>query len=118
MGKREAWGSQQEEQLTCPEQNVQQSSALKIAQAFTLQADVERLSRAFLDENAHGAHVYGFSAELAAPGIKDLKPFITTQQEVVQAKSLVIQCGNRGATTRTHQAVSFPKHRIPSTPAL
>jgi hypothetical protein len=38
-------------------------------------------------------------------------------QEVVQAKSLVIQCNSCGAITRTHRAVSLPKHRIHSSQA-
>jgi hypothetical protein len=78
-----AWSAQQEEQFASPQQNIQQASALKVAQIFRLQADVERLSRAFLDEGAHRDEVDGFSAELAPPGIKALKLFITTQQEMV-----------------------------------
>ena len=117
FGEREARGSKQEEQFTRPEQNVQQASALEIAQVFRLQADVERLSRAFLDEGTRRDQVERLSAGLAAPRINALKPFITTQQEVVQAEILVIQCSNRGASTRTHAAVSFPKHRIHSTQA-
>src|SRR5258708_35320895 len=83
-----------------------------------MQADVEGLSRAFLDEGAHGRQVHGFGgAELTAPRIKAFQLFITTRQEVVQAESLVIQCCNRGAATRTHPAVSIRKHRIHSTQA-
>jgi len=67
LGKGVAWGSQQKEQFTCPEQNIQQASTLKIAQAFALQADVECLSRTFLDESGHGGQVDGLSAEFAAP---------------------------------------------------
>jgi hypothetical protein len=105
------WSAQQEEQFASPEQNIQQASALKIAEIFRVEADVERLSRAFLDEGAHGDEVDGFRAELAPPRIKALKLLITTQQEMVQAESLAIQCSNRGAATRTHPAVSFLKHR-------
>jgi len=78
-----AWSAQQEEQFASPQQNIQQASALKVAQIFRLQADVERFSRAFLDEGAHRDEVDGLSAELAPPGIKALKLFITTQQEMV-----------------------------------
>jgi len=106
-----ARSAQQKEQFTSPEQNIQQASALKIAEIFRLQADVERLSRAFFDEGAHGDEVDRFCANLAPPRIKALKLFITTQQEMVQAESLAIQCSNRGAATRTHPAVSFLKHR-------
>ena len=117
LGEGEARGAQQEEEFTGPEQNVQQAAALEIAQVFRLQADVEGFSRAFLDEGAHGRQVDGFGGELAAAGIKALEPFITAQQEVVQAESLAIQCSNRGAATRTHAAVTCPKHRIHSTQA-
>ena len=115
MGEGEAWGSQQQEKLTGPEQNIQQATALEIAQVLRLQADVERLSRAFLDEGSHGTHVEKLNAELAAPRIKALKPFITAHQEVVQAENLVIQCSNRGAATRTHPAATFPNLCIHST---
>jgi len=106
-----ARSAQQKEQFTSPEQNIQQASALKVAEIFRLQADVERLSRTFFDEGAHGDEVDRFSAELAPPRVKTLKLFITAQQEMVQAESLAIQCSNRGAATRTHPAVSFLKHR-------
>jgi hypothetical protein len=82
LGEREARGpspSHQEEQFTSPEQNVQQASTLEVAQVFRLQADVERLSGAFLDEGAHGDYLERLSAELAAPRIKALKPFIATE---------------------------------------
>jgi hypothetical protein len=91
LGEREARGAQQEEQFTCPEQDIQQASALKIGQTLRLKADVERLSRAFFDKGAHIGQVSGLNAEPAASRIKAFKLFITTQQEVVQAESLVIQ---------------------------
>jgi len=56
-----------------------------------LEADVEGLSGAFLDEGAHGSEVDGFGGELAAAGIKALEPFITALQEMVQAESFAIQ---------------------------
>jgi hypothetical protein len=56
-----------------------------------MKADVERLSRAFFDKGAHIDQVNGLSAEPAASRIKAFKLFIATQQEVVQAESLVIQ---------------------------
>src|SRR5260370_4766938 len=118
LGEGEARGPQQEEEFAGPEQNVQQAAALEIGQALGMQADVEGLSRAFLDEGAHGRQVHGLGgAELTAPRIKAFQLFITTRQEVVQAESLVIQCSNRGPATRTHPAVSTRKHRIHPTPA-
>src|SRR5260370_6368255 len=118
LGEGEARGAQQEEEFAGPEQNVQQAAALKIGQALGMQADVEGLSRAFLDEGAHGRQVHGFGgAELTAPRIKAFQLFITTRQEVVQAESLVIQCCNIRAATRTHPAVSTRKHRIHPTQA-
>ncbi len=113
LGEGETRGAQQEEEFAGPEQNVQQAAALKIGQALGMQADVEGLSRAFFDEGAHGRQVHGFGgAELAAPRIKAFELFITARQEVAQAKSLVIQCSNRGPAARTHPAVSIRKHRI------
>jgi hypothetical protein len=91
LGKGEAWDAKQEEEFASPEQNIEQASALEIAQVLRLQADVEGLSRALLDESAHGGQVDGLGGELAAAGIKALKPLIATLQEVVQAESLVIQ---------------------------
>src|SRR5258708_10628447 len=82
-----------------------------------MQADVEGLSRAFLDESAHGRQVHGLGAELAAPRLKLLELFVTARQEMVQAESLAIQCCNRGPATRTHPAVSIRKHRIHPTQA-
>src|SRR5712691_839639 len=83
LGEGEARSAQQEEEFAGPEQNVQQSAALEIGQALGMQADVERLSRAFLDEGAHGGQVDGFGgAELAAPRIKAFQLFITARQEV------------------------------------
>ena len=117
MGEGEAWGPQQQEQFTGPEQNIQQASALEIAQVLRLQADVKRLSRAFLDEGSHRDHVDGFSTELAAPRIKAVKPFVTTHQEVVQAERLVTQCSNRGASTGTRPAASFANLGIHSSQA-
>jgi len=60
---------------------------LKIVQVLRLQADVERLARAFLNETRRmeGTST-GSALNLRPPWIKALKPFITTQQEVVQAK--------------------------------
>ncbi len=117
MGEGEARGAQQEEEFAGPEQDVEQAAALEIGQILRLQADVESFAGAFLDESAHGGQVDGLGAELAAPRIKAFKLFITAQQEVVQAESLVIQCSNRGPATRTHPAVSLPMHRIHPTQA-
>jgi hypothetical protein len=116
LGEGEAWGAQQEEEFAGPEQNVQQTAALQIAQVLRLEADVEGFSRAFLDEGAHGGQVDGFNAEFAAAGINALESFIAAQKEMVQAESLAIQCSNRGPATSTHLAVSFPSHRIQSPP--
>ena len=117
LGEGEAWGAQQEEKFTGPEQNVQQAAALKIGESLRLQADVEGFSGAFLAESAHGAQVNGISGQLPASRVTPLKPFVATLQEVVQAENLVIQSSNRGAATRTHPAISFPKDRIHSTQA-
>src|SRR5260370_15842717 len=118
LGESEARGTQQEEEFAGPEQNVQQAAALKIGQGLGMQADVEGLSRAFLDESAHGRQVDGFGgAKLAAPRCQAFQLFLTARQEVVQAESLVIQCCNRGAATRSHPAVSTRKHRIHPTQA-
>src|SRR5204862_5566883 len=102
LDKSKARSPQQEEYCAGPEQNVQQASALKVAEIFRLTADVERLSRTLFDEGAHGDEVDRFGAELAPARVKARKLFITTQQERLQADSLAIQCSNRGAATRTH----------------
>src|SRR5260370_2494894 len=109
----EARGAHQEEEFAGPEQNVQKAAALEIGQALGMQADVEGLSRAFLDEGAHGRQVHGLGgAELTAPRIKAFQLFITTRQEVVQAESLVIQCSNPGPVTRPHPSLSTPHHPL------
>ena len=117
LGERDPRRTQQEKQFASPKQNIQQAPALQIAQVLRLQADVQCLSRAFLDEGSHGGQVDGFSAELAPPRVKAFQLFITAQQKMVQAESLAIQCCNRGAATRTHPAVSLPNHRIHPTQA-
>jgi hypothetical protein len=82
-----------------------------------MEADVEGLPGTLLDKGSHGTRIEGFRAEPAAPGIQVLKLFIATQQEVVQAKILLIQCSNRGARTRIHMAASLSLFRIHSTQA-
>jgi hypothetical protein len=113
----EARCAQQKEKLAGPEQDVQKTPALEIAQVRRVQADVERFSRALLDERAHGGRVQGLCAELAAAGIQALEPLVAPQQKVVQAKILVIQSSNRGARTRIHAAASFSMFRVHSTQA-
>jgi hypothetical protein len=115
FGERQPWGPQQKEEFPGPEQDVQKPPALQIAQVLAMEADVECLPGALLDKGSHGSRIEGFRAEPAAPGIQVLKLFIATQQEVVQAKILLIQCSNRGARTRIHMAASFSMLRIHST---
>ena len=118
MGESEARGAQQDEEFAGPEQNVEQASALEIAQVFRVEARVEGFSRALLDEGAHGGRVDGFGGKPAAARVDVFQFFVTARQEVVQAESLAIQRCNRGAATRTHPAVSLPPHRIHWTQAL
>jgi hypothetical protein len=113
----EARDAQKEKEFAGPEQDIEQAAALEIAQVFRLEADVESFSGAFLDEGAHGGDVEGFGVELAAAGINALELFVTAEQKVVQAESLVIQRCNCGAATRTHLADSLPMQRIHSTQA-
>jgi hypothetical protein len=117
FGESEPWGPQQEEKFPGPEQDVQKTPSLQIAQVLAMEADVERLPGTLLDKSSHGSRIERFRAEPAAPGIQVLKLFIATQQEVVQAKILLIQFGDRGARTRIHIAASFSMFRIHSTQA-
>jgi hypothetical protein len=91
LGEGETRDAQQKEEFTGPKQNIQQASALKIAQVLRLQTHVEGFSRAFLDEGPHGGQVDRFRGELAATRIDALQSFVTTRQEMVQAESLAIQ---------------------------
>jgi len=90
-GERKTRGAHQKEQFTSPEQNVQQTSALKIGQRFGMQGDIEGFPGAFLNEFPHIGQVHGLHLEPAAPRIERLKICVTTRQEVVQAESLLIQ---------------------------
>ena len=117
LGEGQARNAQEEEEFAGPEQNIEQTAALKIGQVSGLQADVEGLAGTFFDESAHSREIDRFGGEFAAAGIKAFEPFITAQQEMVQAESFAIQCCNRGAATRTHRAVSLPMQRIHSTQA-
>lgn len=83
--------AQQKKQLTGPKQDIQQSPSLEIVQIFAMEADVEGLPRAFLNERSPCGQVQGVRLELAGPGVERLKLFITTQQKVIQAESLLIQ---------------------------
>jgi len=79
-----------------------------------MQAEVKRFAGTFFDEAPQGSEFERIRAELAVPRVYSLELFIATQQEVVQAKILLIQGSNRSARTRIHTAVAFPKHRIHS----
>lgn len=113
----EAGCAQEKKEFPGPEQDVQQTPTLQIAQVLAMEADVQRLARALFDKSAHGGGVHGLCAESAAPRIQAFEPLIAAQQEVVQAKILLIQGSSRGARTRIHAAVSFSMFRIHSTQA-
>jgi hypothetical protein len=117
FGEFETGSAQEKKEFTSPEQDVQQTPTLQIAQVLAVEADVQRFPRALLDESAHGGGVHGLRAELAAAGIQAFEPFIAPQQKVVQAKILVIQSSHRGARTRIHVAASFSIVRVHSTQA-
>ena len=59
IGEEDARSAQKNEELAGPEQDVQQAAALKIGKIFRIQADVEGLARAFLDEGSHRSEVDG-----------------------------------------------------------
>ncbi len=115
----DAGSAQQEEQLAGPEKNVQQASALEIAQIFGLQTDVERFARAFFNERAHGREVDRVFAKLLATRIDGFETCVTALEKMIQAKSLLIfsshsPCGERnyrGASTDALAAVSVRRLR-------
>ena len=67
---------------------------------------------AFLDEGAHGSEVYALFAGFLAARIHGLQLRVAAKEEMIQAKSLLIQGNSRGAVTSTLAAVSFRKLRI------
>ena len=113
----DARGAEQEKQLAGPKQNVEQASALEIAEIFGLQADVERFARAFFHEGAHAGKVDGIFAKLLAARIDGFETCVTALEKMVQAKSLVIfrfhspygEGSNRGAIASAFAAVSVRK---------
>ena len=107
-----AGGAQNQEELAGPEQNVQQAGALMIREILALEADFESLMGAFLDEGAHGSEVYALFAGFLAARIHGLQLRVAAKEEMIQAKSLLIQGNSRGAVTSTLAAVSFRNLRI------
>jgi hypothetical protein len=91
LGEREPRCTQQEKKFAGPEQNIQQSSALKIGQRFGMQADIEGLSGTFFDEVSHIGQIRRLHLKLAAARIERLKICVTPRQKVIQTKSLLIQ---------------------------
>ncbi len=77
-----------------------------------MQAEVKRFAGTFFDEAPQGSEFERIRAELAVPGVYSLELFRAPQQEVIQAKILLIQGSDRGVQSRIHTAVAFPKHRI------
>src|SRR5215470_5562556 len=95
--KRDPRRAQQNEEFTGPKENVQQTPALQIGEILRLQADLESFLGAFLDEGAQGGRVHGIFAELLSARVQRLESCVAPEQEVIQAESLLIQGGNRGA---------------------
>ena len=79
-------GSQEEEELAGPEQDVQKAAAFEIIKILGMETDVERLAGTLLDESSHGSQVDGVRAEAAAPGVQALEVLIAREQEMLQAK--------------------------------
>jgi hypothetical protein len=118
--KGESRGSQEKEELTGPEQDVQKAAAIEISKFRGVETDVERLTGALFDESSHGSQVYGVRTEAAAPRIQALEVLIAREQEMLQAEIPLIQGCNCGATARLFGAISFAKHcpYRPPSPAL
>ena len=91
MPETEPRGPQQKEEFASPEQDVQKTPSFQIAQVLAMEADVEGFAGALLDEGSHGSRIQGFRAEPAAPGIQAFKLGITAQEEMIQAKLLLIE---------------------------
>jgi len=84
-------GSQEEEELAGPEQDVQKAAALEIIKILGMETDVERLAGTLFDESSHRSQVDGLRAEAAAPGVQALEVLIAREQEMFQAEILPIQ---------------------------
>jgi hypothetical protein len=84
--KGESRGSQEKEELSGPEQDVQKAAAIEISKFRGVETDVERLAGALFDESSHGSQVDGARAEAAAPGVQALEVLITREQEMLQAE--------------------------------
>jgi hypothetical protein len=112
-----AGNTQEQEEFTGPEEDVKETPSLQIAQIIAVQANVEGLARALLNEGTHGCRIESLRAETPAPGIQTLELVIATQQEMIQAKILLAQRSNWGARTRIHATVAFSLFCIHSTQA-
>ncbi len=75
-----------------------------------METDIERPAGTLFDESSHGGQVGGLRAEGAAPGIQALQFLIAGEQEMLQAKILLIQRCNRGAAARSFATDSFMMH--------
>ena len=89
--KGESRGSQEKEELTGPEQDVQKAAAFEIIKILGMETDVERLAGALFDESSHGSQVDRVRTEAAAPGIQVLEVLIARKQEMLQAEIPLIQ---------------------------
>jgi hypothetical protein len=75
--------TQDEEQLTGPEEYVQKAAALKIGEALGLQTYIERFAGALFHKRAHGSQVDLFGAKAAPARVDSFEFVVAAQQEVV-----------------------------------